>query len=234
MNNIAEYVLCRDNIFYFMEKYLKLEFRGYQIDILARYEDPNRPFILNILGHRGFGISTLNAIYLLWRVMFYPNEKLLLVVPNSSTIKEEQELIMRLYSTVTSLWPDDSVRYKVNVTSMGRIIFNNDSMIKIVTYSPDRVRGWNFDTIIMDSTGTMGYNFFNNVIANGKKFIFTNSSVPESEELDNMGDCHKYPWYCNDDRTLDWYIQMLNSLGKPEFNRSYGSNRGFSDDQRRL
>lgn len=230
MNNIAEYVLCRDNIFYFMEKYLKLELRGYQIDALVRYEDPKRQNVLNILGHRGCGISTINAVYLLWRGLFYPNEKLLWVLPNYDTIRTEQSLIMRLYTTFTSNWPDDAKTYKINVTSMGRIIFNNDSMIKMIQPDPVKVKGWSFNNTIIDSTIKETIEFYENSVPNLGKLIITNSEIPVSSYFDDFGEVHKYPWYCNGNRSLEWYIETLNSLGKPTFNRWYGCTRGFRDD----
>lgn len=234
MENLREYTLCRDDIFYFMEKYLKLEFREYQIEILSRYLclQPNKT--INIRSIREFGLSTINSIYMLWLVLFHPGTKIALISPTFFMAHNEKHTLSRLYDIFVTNWDKEQFKYRFSKFMSDRIIFDNNSTI---IYSYDlgsTLIGQTFDVIVHDNLFLNPHpvECFRNTAPYGKKYIITNTTLPEkTNEMEQYGEISLYPWYCNEKLTQKWFLSTLNSLGNTEFERQFLCTRGNSNGE---
>lgn len=232
MNNIREYILCRDDIFYFMEKYLKLEFRGYQVDILSRYWGLETGKTANIKSIRQSGLSTVNAIYSLWLTMFHPGTKIAIVTPNAVMADHEKRIISQIYDTFVTNWQKDQTKYYITKYMSDSISFDNNSSIMFSWDLGNSIRGRSFDVIIYDNLflNVHADECFKNTAPAGKKYIITNTTLPEKVcQMETYGNIYVYPWYCNENLTQDWYLSKLNSLGNTEFDRQFRCTRGNSN-----
>ncbi|AMM43838.1 terminase DNA packaging enzyme large subunit [Pectobacterium phage vB_PcaM_CBB] len=234
MNNIREYILCRDDIFYFMEKYLKIELRGYQVDVLSKYWRLKTGKTANIQSIRGAGLSTINAIYSLWLLLFYPGTKIALIAPTAVMAENEKHIISRFYDIFVTNWDKDQTKYYITKYMTNKITFDSGSYIVFTWDLGNDLRGHSFDLIIYDS---LFLNFhadecFKNTAPAGKKYIITNTQLSEKKcNMETYGEVSIYPWYCNPDLTQEWYSSMLNSLGNAEFEKRFGCTRGNSNGE---
>ncbi|AQW88797.1 terminase DNA packaging enzyme large subunit [Serratia phage BF] len=234
MNNIMEYVKCRDDIFYFMEKYLNLQLRGYQIDQLNQYLEVQTGQTLNILGHRECGITLINCVFLLWKGLFGTNEKAVVISPSQLMSNYNSKKIMELYAIFCSNWNNNQTRYEMSYHNSTTLInFTNSCIIKFLNYTNmHQVRGISYNYMFFDDVyySKLDIDDISVVKSSAKKYIITNSCLPEHvHPLEDTGVIIKYPWYCDCKRTQQWQLSELNSLGKPAFNLMYGCTRGLED-----
>lgn len=237
-----EYVLCRDDIFYFTEKYLDIKLRPYQIAQLLEYLDTNKiKMDLLTISHRASGMSTINAIFILWKVLFYPNVNIGIIHYNNNIQYNFEYILDQLYTTMENKWDVNQSRNQVIENNTRCIKYSNGSRILYATHnnSPEiRFRGYSLDTLIIEDVFSM-------INPNKEKFkeninsikpnierniIYTSTSLSETvQPIENDIHVKKMliPWYCNCDLTLDWYKSKLNSLGNTLFMLEYGCTRGF-------
>lgn len=228
MNNIREYVLCRDDIFYFMMNYLDLEFIGFQIDMITKFLNLETGKIQNIMGHRGCGLTTVSCIYVLWKALFYPCSRIAFNSPRNMMAQDIKNIFYILYEMVCQKWNTSQTKYIIEKSSERYIKFDNQSYIHF-TYNKEQLRGNRFDTIIYDSPYIVPETFevFNLTIPCGYNYVILNTCLsPDEHELEKVGTLTTYPWYCNPNLTQNWYLTMLNSLGNADFLLKYGCTRG--------
>lgn len=233
MNNIMEYVKCRDDIFYFMEKYLKLELRGYQIDELVNINSIKNGNVLSVLGHRQSGITLINYVHLLWSALFGTGKSSIIVVRNVFSEHLVHTSIKKLYDIFALNWDANQTRYHMLPSTLTgcRIKFSNESIIMTSTYDRAIVEtlGHRFDYMFFDEA--FFYYHSSTVIENmrpcGNKSVITNSSLPILEhELELSFPIKSYPWYCNPSLTITWALSELNNSTNLSFNLMYGCFRG--------
>jgi len=228
MNNIREYVLCRDDIFYFMSNYLDLEFRGFQFDMITKFLGLTTGTTQNMLGHRGCGLTTVSCIYALWKALFYPGSSIAFNSPRDMMARDVKNTFYILYQQVLQKWDTSQTRYSIEKSNERYIKFDNKSYV-FFTSSREQMRGNHFDTIIYDSPylGPGSAEVFSLTAPGGYNYVILNTFLPpEEHELEKVGTLSKYPWYCDPNLTQNWYLTMLNSLGNDDFLQRYGCTRG--------
>lgn len=228
MNNIREYVLCRDDILYFIVNYLDLEFRGFQFDIIDKFLGLNDGETANILGHRACGLTTMSCVYALWKALFYPDSNTTFYIPKASMAQNTENIFYSLYESFIKNWDKTQKCYTIYNKTTRYIKFDNNSYVHFC-YSIEQMRGNFLGTIICDHLYMYpsSIDIFNNFLPCGNKFIILNTALPLiKHELEDVGIEYKYPWYCNSTLTLNWYLTMLNSLGNTRFLLEYGCTRG--------
>lgn len=228
MNNIREYVLCRDDIFYFMVNYLDLEFRGFQIDMITKFLDLETGKTQNIVGHRGCGLTTISCVYALWKALFYPGSSIAFNSPRDMMSRDIKNTFYILYKQVLEKWDITQTRYSIEKFNERYIKFDNKSYVHF-TCAKEQMRGNRFDTIIYDSPymGPGSAELFKQTAPSGYKYVILNTFLPpEEHELEKIGTVTTYPWYCDPNLTQNWYLTMLNSLGNDDFLLKYGCTRG--------
>ncbi len=228
MNNIREYVLCRDDIFYFMMNYLDLEFRGFQLDMMNKLLSLKTGKTENILGHRGCGLTTVSCIYALWKTLFYPGSSIAFNVPRISMAFNIKNIFYALYQMVVQKWDNTQTRYSIEKSNDKYIKLDNKSYFYFC-YRKEQMRGNHFDTIFYDSPylGEENAEVFKQTAPCGYNYVILNTVLPpEEHELEKIGTVTTYPWYCNPNLTQNWYLTMLNSLGNDNFLLKYGCTRG--------
>ena len=150
MNNIREYILCRDDIFYFMEKYLKIELREFQVDVLSKYWHLETGKPEDILGCRGCGLTTVSCIYALWRALFYPGSNIAFYAPRSWITRNIRDTFCYWYQLVQKNWDETQKLHVFELTRERYIKFDNKSYIHF-THTTEQMRGNPFDFIFYDS-----------------------------------------------------------------------------------
>jgi len=230
MKNITEYILCRDNIFYFMEKYLEMEMRGIQIDMVTKTLAMQTGQSSNFLGIRQCGVSTAMFAVLLWKNLFHPNNKDAYVSLSDIDSIWAKHTMNAMYSTYLGNWDHNkqACTYMNNQQYQTSLRFDNDSSIFFFS-TGGFIRGHSFDLIVFENmyiypnSGTA----LSQIAPSCKKFVIANTSLPEKEHpLEQVGMKSTYPWYCNPDFDLKWYLANINSLEMPDFLRNYGCTRG--------
>ncbi|SOK58544.1 hypothetical protein [Yersinia phage fHe-Yen9-04] len=131
MNNMMEYIKCKNSIFYFIEIYLKLELRDYQIKQIINYIEMEQDEILNITGNRGSGVTLINCVFLLWNVLFGMNEKHIMILNKQALIFYSLDSIFKLYSIVKSNWPNGQHINEISRNNRHIISFNNNCDIQV-------------------------------------------------------------------------------------------------------
>lgn len=228
MNNIREYVLCRDDIFYFIVNYLDIELKGFQIDMLSKLLELQTGKTENILGHRGCGLTTISCIYALWRSLFYPGSNIAFYVPNAMSARNIENVFEHLYDNVVRKWDNSQTRYSIDNRREKYIKFDNKSYFYFF-YTKEQMRGTHVDTIFYDSPylGLGNAEVFKLTAPCGYNYVILNTFLPpEEHELEKVGTLTTYPWYCDVNLTQNWYLTMLNSLGNADFLLKYGCTRG--------
>lgn len=228
MNNLMEYTNCRNNIFYFMQKYLNIECKGFQFHIITSFLNVGTNKIENILGHRGCGLTTMSCVYALWRALFHADSAITFYCTISRFSKNIKNTFQDLYKILLKNW--DLTQYNCSLESINEwhIKFDNKSCIYF-TYAHEQLRGKHFDTIFYDSPYLI-YEFNEEIFAGTGNYFILNTSLPPIEHgLEKIGTLTTYPWYVDSNHTLNWYLKMLNSLGKTEFMLNYGCTRGNSN-----
>lgn len=232
MNDIREYIRCRDDIFYFIETYLGLELRGYQIDILFKYLGLSTGRTENIISFRGSGLTTINLCYALWLALFHPDTNICIISPRSNAASFKHSSLYELYSKLENKWDKNNTRYGVCKHFDNSITFENNSKIEFSWDLGNNLRGKHFEVLIYDDLFSNPHDIecFKNTAPCGKKYIITNTELfDDKSEMETYGTVSTYPWYCNPDLTLKWYLTKLNSLGKTEFMLKFGCTRGNSN-----
>lgn len=228
MNNIREYVLCRDDIFYFMMNYLDFEFKGFQFDMMTKLLSLETGKTENILGHRGCGLTTISCIYALWKSLFYPGSSIAFNAPSSMMARDIKNIFYTLYQMVVQKWDNTQTRYSIERSTEKYIKFDNKSYFHFCS-TKEQMRGNHFDTIFYDSPylGPGNAEVFRLTAPGGYNYVILNTFLPpEEHELEKVGTSTTYPWYCDPNLTLNWYLTKLNSLGNADFLLKYGCTRG--------
>lgn len=228
MNNIREYVLCRDDIFYFVMNYLDIEYKGFQFDMLSKLLSLQSGRTENILGHRGCGLTTASCIYALWRALFYPGESIAFLSPRESMAFDIKTIFYSLYSQFVENWDKEQTKYGIEKYMSNYVKFENKSYVHFKS-SKEQMRGNRFSTVIFDSPylGEGNYDTFIDILPSGEKFVIINTFLPPFKNpLEDVGILTTYPWYCDPKLTQEWYLAMLNSLGNADFLLKYGCTRG--------
>lgn len=120
--------------------------RNYQLGLLKRYQKNN----LNIVrSTRQSGLSTMNAIYMLWYAIFNPNKTIVLCSGKIRFAKDQLDSIKEMYKTLPG-----HLRLKAGAVSFTkeRIVFENKSAISIVSEEdPDSLRGYAISLLVLDN-----------------------------------------------------------------------------------
>lgn len=196
MNNKMEIVLCEADIFYFIEKYLEIELKPHQEDILERYYRLSNGKTINIQSIRQSGISTINAIYALWILLFKPETKIALISPTHQMYQHEKQVISKLYDRfITKLDSNQEIPIYYSKYKSDKINFSNNSYIIFGSDISKNLRGQAFDLIIYDSLFlcTNSYDCFIQTFPQGNKCIISNTTVNKnSDDLEKYGDIYTY------------------------------------------
>ena len=237
MHDIQEYIRCRDDIFYFATEYLEADLKGFHIDILKKYIGLETGKTANIIGFRTSNLNTLNATYALWVTMFHDSTEICIVTQSRTYQSSILSIIENLINLFDKNWNSNQKKYEIDSITPHFISFENKSSITIASGNGNSIRGKKFDITIYESLfrNENAYECFFNTAHCGKKNIITNLGLlDEPSVIETYGDVYVYPWYCDVNLTLEWYIKKLNILGKTIFDLDYGCTRGFSNGEHRF
>ena len=156
-----------------------MELRDTQFDILFKYMSLECGKIANIDNVRRSGLSTINGIYSLWLLLFYPETKLAMVSPNSSMVQNEKYIIYKLYDIFVTNWELSQFKNSIMDNSVLTLTFDNNSYIIFTWDMGNKLRGHSFDIIMYDNLGSNAHSYecFKNTALTGKKYIITNNSL---------------------------------------------------------
>jgi hypothetical protein len=211
-----------------------LQPRNYQMGLLNRYQRNNFNIVKST---RQSGVSTMNAIYVLWYAFFNPNKTIVICAGNLEYGKHQIDIIKEMYIQLPP-----NLKLGLIELNKDKITFENNSTIKIVQPNPDQLRGYAISLLVWDNCAFYpdyaAREMFRNVIpsiqCSGGKFIM-NSCNHRSSGVFTLFDeiwydanenesifkpfnirCHQVPG-----RDEKWEDKMRESLGNVRFNSEY-------------
>lgn len=156
MNYIEEYVKCVQSPVYFANTYGyvfdmkkqqidKMTCFPYQEDCLNTFNDNQNSIVLK---SRQMGLSVISALYVAWRLIFCPDERILVVADNGNGA-------VRFLNTVRQFLdrlPDWILPEERLINNTKQISFSNGSWVKAVASSKQAGRGESLTCLILDET----------------------------------------------------------------------------------
>jgi hypothetical protein len=156
MNYIEEYVKCVQSPVYFANTYgFVFDMKKQQIDKMTCF--PYQESCLNtfndnqnsiVLKSRQMGLSVISALYVAWRLVFCPDERILVVADNGNGA-------VRFLNTVRQFLdrlPDWLLPEERLINNTKQISFSNGSWVKAVASSKQAGRGESLTCLILDET----------------------------------------------------------------------------------
>ena len=156
MNYIEEYIKCVQSPVYFANTYgFVFDMKKQQIDKMTCF--PYQESCLNtfndnqnsiVLKSRQMGLSVISALYVAWRLVFCPDERILVVADNGNGA-------VRFLNTVRQFLdrlPDWLLPEERLINNTKQISFSNGSWVKAVASSKQAGRGESLTCLILDET----------------------------------------------------------------------------------
>ena len=220
---LNEYVRCSNSIQYFIEKYLNIKLRKYQLKWIDSFS--NNRFIINMVS-RQCAHNTIYSAILLHYMIFNMNKNLSIISNMFNTSNEFIDLMYQNYLKVPYfLKPSLTNR---NVNSIG---FNNGSRVKrlgavyeksdIVFYIdfahiPQNILEKNFTKASIDisanketkmilASSPNGFNLFMDLVQNSER--------KEGDPLKNLFKTNRTYWWEVDNRDENWKEKTIMDLG---------------------
>lgn len=129
MNLIKEYSNCKEDLVYFIEKYIKLD-NTLKFGVFTKRQDIysllKEDFFYNIKDDRITGKTTFLLCSLLWSALFNSNTRLSLIVKD---YQKQDYCRKELYKLIESL--PDWLYEELQHYTFNEFLFNNDSLITI-------------------------------------------------------------------------------------------------------
>jgi len=145
--NALEFLKCRDDIVYFVEKYcstwhdVKLVLTDKLREILKQMVSESH---LCVVGSRQCGKSTLIRCYALWKSLFFDDQCIVIVSTNNSLAKNMMRLLRKSYQNILDGIKPLSVSRNENM-----IRFENGSRIEVISNEME-LRGRSFTDVLCD------------------------------------------------------------------------------------
>jgi len=243
--HITEFIKCKNDIFYFAEKYyhirdldlgiIKIKLRNYQKEMLASFVD-NRNTICNAT--RQCGKSTAFEIFVCHYVLFQ-EQKSVAVLANKALsatnilrkVKVAYELLPKWLQSGVKIWNNSMIELE-----------NGCSVLAAAT-SSSAVRSFSINCLIIDEMAFIPNNiwtdFFSSVYPtvsssktsktilvstpNGMNHFYRywNASTTDDPKLRNTFNPIKVHWSEVPGRDEQWYKDTLSNMTQEEFNREF-------------
>lgn len=226
----TEYAKCYSDPIYFIEKYLNIKLRKYQIEWVKHYKE-NRFQLFNVARQTGY--NTIIAALNLHDMIFF-NKNILLFCIKYDTAIEVINLIKLYYFKLPYF-------LKPNIIKIDKKnIFFNNSKISVFTNTITNYDIYQYINFAYMSN--VQYNFYHNEIIpkimlntetkliisstpNGKNYfyeLYKNSILPKDHPEKNIFNTIQTYWYEVDGRDENWKLQQIKMLGSIEkFNQEY-------------
>jgi len=237
---LYQYALCVNEIFYFIETYCKvrdvvdgeiktINLYGYQTKTLDDLIE-NRFFIL--LWSRQTGKTLIMSLFILYNILFTKKNVVIIANKSHSGI-ELLEKIRELYRRLPFF-----LKPGVVTNTQRRIDFDNGSKI-IITCSPEACLSFNVDILFLDEFAYLAPKFKTSVL---NSYIPSVSSIKDSHivvastpngfdkfydmvqgayEKTNNFKVSKAYWYDVPGKDKEWKDNMISNFGEESFNNEY-------------
>ena len=248
---VREIAKCKRDITYFAEKYFKIinldkglmtiQLYPKQHELLKYFTEQKRCIVL---ASRQSSKTTTYTIYSLWKMCFFPDERIMLLANKADTSLEILSRIRLAYEYLPS-W----LKPGVLTWNKGQILFANRSEIKGFATASDAARGYSAGTVIMDEAAFVPNNIASKVfesiypvISSSKKSQFIMVSTPNgadpnnlyyeiwlkanSKEKDKNADGWKpfrFDWWDVPGRDEAWKQNTIAAIGQQRFDQEFGN-----------
>jgi hypothetical protein len=239
---IDEYIRCRDDPIYFIEKYVKIisldeglvtfEMWPYQEKMIRNFAE-NR-FSISLLP-RQMGKTITVAAFLLHTAIFQGHKAIGILANKGATAREILSRIKRMIEGLPFFLQPGVVEY-----NKGSVEFGNGSSIMAAGTSNDAIRGFSFNVIYLDEFAFVenADEFFTStypVISSGKKSKVLITSTPngmnlfyklwtEAKTSRNAFSPLEVHWSEHPSRDEAWMKETIANIGQKQFNQEYGCN----------
>jgi hypothetical protein len=162
---ITEIILCRKDPVYFISKYIfirhpekgvvKFDLYDYQRDVVKQFIEYRKNIVLK---GRQLGLSTLYAAYILWRIIFFEAQDILIVANKGKTATE---MIGRIKFMLKRLpeWmvpTKDAKSKKISpIDNQQSIQLFNDSKVQAITTTADSGIGNSLSLLVIDEAAAI-------------------------------------------------------------------------------
>lgn len=200
----------------------------------------HRYYTNGILSHN----TTTYTIYALWKVLFFPENKIMLLANKADTSIEILSRIQLAYGYIPT-W----MKPGVVVWNKGEMIFSNKSAIKGFATASDSARGYSAGTVIMDEAAFVPNNIASKVfesiypvISSSKKSQFIMVSTPNGADSKNLyyeiwqkansqqkgsnsegWKAFRFDWWDVPGRDEEWKEKQIASIGQQRFDQEFGN-----------
>ena len=248
---VREIAKCKRDITYFAEKYFKIinldkglmtiKLYPKQHELLKYFTQEKRCIVL---ASRQSSKTTTYTIYALWKMCFFPDERIMLLANKADTSLEILSRIRLAYEYIPS-W----LKPGVLTWNKGQILFANRSEIKGFATASDAARGYSAGTVICDEQAFVPNNIASKVfesiypvISSSKKSQFIMVSTPNgadpnnlyyeiwqkanSKEKDKNTDGWKpfrFDWWDVPGRDEAWKQSTIAAIGQQRFDQEFGN-----------
>lgn len=160
----------------FAEQYLRLRLKLFQRILLIVMNLCNT---VVFLGSRGIGKTYLTAIFCICRAVLYPGTKIAIASgTRGQAVNVIEKIMLELLPNSPELAAEIDAKQSKTNGMEARVVFNNTSLIKVVTAS-DSARGSRCNVLILDEFRLISLDVINTVL---RKFL-TQRRMPRYEEL---------------------------------------------------
>lgn len=241
-NNITELLKCRDDILYFITKYVKIvtldhgevlfDPYPYQKETLELLQN-NRFFIG--LWARQSGKTTIVAAFALWYAIFHSNKNIGIVSNKETSAKRILDNIKKMYESLP-IWLKPGVKEYAKTT----LTFDNETRLIISATTQDAFRGWPMNIVICDEFAFVPSNNAEEFWASNYPTISSSTqsriiiiSTPNgmfnifhrlwegARSKDNSFIDQKVTWEKVPGRDKKWAAEQIKNLGIHGFNQEF-------------
>lgn len=243
INEMREIIKCAKSLTYFAEKckivnhqkgVMDMKLYPKQKEILETYEKNN--FVI-LQKTRQTGSSTLNEITALWHAIIRENQTIVIMTNKLDVSWGMIQSITEIYKRLPSY-----LQTSIKRQTAAEIVFDNNSIIKIVSSNPDSLRGYAVNLLIVDEAAYFNNNKFENMFKSnfpcleagcGKMIICSTKNILNKNTnyfwklwCDSIDGNNKFkPIWCEwtsvPYRDENWKNKMLKDLGVIGFEKEY-------------
>lgn len=238
---LEEYYKCAQDVNYFIDNYVKIVTTDHGLVSFKMY-DFQKKMIQSFIDHRftiakigrQFGKSTVTTSYILWQVLFHPQQHVAILANRSATAREILKKIQDSYENVP-LWMQQGIK----AWNKGSIELENGSRIVAESTSADSVRGKSFTLLYLDEfaivPNTIAEEFMTAVyptISSGTKSKIIITSTPKGMNLfyklwtdavakKNLYNPIEVHWSDIPGRDNAWMEDQIKQIGQERFDQEF-------------
>ena len=242
-NHVIEIIKCSQDIHYFIQNYVQIftldngwvipELRDYQVDIINLYCE-NR--FVNVMSGRQSGKSATTNLYILWKIIFFPDTIVGMAANKLAMSKENLGRLKEYYENLP-IW----LKVGVKAWNATYISLENGSKVYTAASSKSAFRGLGISICWTDEVAFLAKNVYDEfassvipTVSSGTKSQIFNTSTPKGKnqwffmwEEAELGKSayvnYRVEWWEVPGRDEIWKNNMIKTLrgGETEFNQEY-------------